>query len=210
MRTEQVNEMIADITRQLLQKRSSDGIWRGCLSSSAISTSVAIFALYQIDSDTYEPYIRKGAGWLKKTMRADGSWGDSVESPSNMTATLLSYASLYAVDIPPHETETYLKERLGGNTDEDIVQGVLSYYGKDLTFSVPILVMCALAGVITHWDRISAIALYHFPRKNNAKHQSSRTHYNPIHIPCPYRSQGPHVLHLSQSSILRGNLPPRY
>ena len=45
MRTEQVNEMIADITRQLLQKRSSDGIWRGCLSSSAISTSVAIFAL---------------------------------------------------------------------------------------------------------------------------------------------------------------------
>ena len=78
MRTEQVNEMIADITRQLLQKRSSDGVWRGCLSSSAISTSVAIFALYQIDSDTYEPYIRKGAGWLKKTMRADGSWGGSV------------------------------------------------------------------------------------------------------------------------------------
>ena len=35
--------------------------------------------------------------------------GHSVESPSNMTATLLSYASLYAVDIPPHETETYLK-----------------------------------------------------------------------------------------------------
>ena len=54
MRTEQVNEMIADITRQLLQKRSSDGVWRGGLSSSAISTSVAIFALYQIDSDTYE------------------------------------------------------------------------------------------------------------------------------------------------------------
>ena len=75
MRTEQVNEMIADITRQLLQKRSSDGIWRGCLSSSAISTSVAIFALYQIDSDTYEPYIRKGTGWLKKTMRADEGVG---------------------------------------------------------------------------------------------------------------------------------------
>ena len=34
------------------------------------------------------------------------------------------------------------------------MRGVLSYYGKDLTFSVPILVMCALAGVITHWDRI--------------------------------------------------------
>lgn len=154
MRTELVNEMIEDITRKLLQKRSPGGIWRGRLSSSAISTSAAIFALYQIDPDTYEPYIRKGAEWLKKTMRTDGSWGDSVESPSNMTATLLSYASLYAVDIPSHETETYLKERLGGSADEDIVLGVLSYYGKDLTFSVPILVMCALAGVITHWDRI--------------------------------------------------------
>ncbi|WP_165154413.1 prenyltransferase/squalene oxidase repeat-containing protein [Parabacteroides sp. ZJ-118] len=154
MRTELVNEMIEDITRKLLQKRSPGGIWRGCLSSSAISTSVAIFALYQIAPDTYEPYIRKGVGWLKKTMRMDGSWGDSMESPSNMTATLLSYASLCAVDMPPHETKNYLKERLGGSADEDIVQGVLSYYGKDLTFSVPILVMCALAGVITHWDRI--------------------------------------------------------
>lgn len=122
MRTELVDEMIGDMTRRLLRKRSSGKIWRGCLSSSAISTSVAIFALYQIDSDTYEPYIRKGAGWLKRTMRPDGSWGDSVESPSNMTATLLSYASLYAVDIPPHETETYLRERLGGSADEDIVR----------------------------------------------------------------------------------------
>lgn len=66
MRTEQVNEMIADITRQLLQKRSSDGVWRGCLSSSAISTSVAIFALYQIDSDTYEPYIKEGSRMVEE------------------------------------------------------------------------------------------------------------------------------------------------
>lgn len=154
MRTEAIKEMIEELTGQLLQRRSPDGIWRGCLSSSAISTSVAIFALYQIDAETYAPYIKKGAGWLKQTMRSDGSWGDSVESPSNMTATLLSYASLYAVDETPHEAEAYLKERFGGNTDADIVRGVLAYYGKDLTFSVPILVMCALAGVITHWDRI--------------------------------------------------------
>lgn len=154
MREEQVNEMIQVVTKRLLQKRSPGGIWRGLLSSSAISTSVAIFALYTIDPDAYEPYIRKGANWLKKTMRADGSWGDSVESPSNMTATLLSYASLYAVDIPPREAEEYLNGRFGGTTDDKIVEGVLAYYGKDLTFSVPILVMCALAGVITSWDRI--------------------------------------------------------
>lgn len=154
MKEEQINEMIRVVAERLLQQRRPQGIWRGFLSSSAISTSVAIFALYQIDPDKYEPYIRKGANWLKKTMRPDGSWGDSEESPSNMTATLLSYAALHAVDWPPSETEVYLEERLGGHTDERIVKGVLAYYGKDLTFSVPILVMCALAGVISSWERI--------------------------------------------------------
>ncbi|MBQ2166330.1 MAG: squalene--hopene cyclase, partial [Bacteroidaceae bacterium] len=33
-------------------------------------------------------------------------------------------------------------------------EGVLKYYGKDLTFSVPILVMCAMTGVIHSWDKI--------------------------------------------------------
>lgn len=154
MKQEQLDEMIREMTAVLLRKRTSGGLWRGCLSASAISTSVAIFALYQVDSDRYEPVIRKGAKWLKQTMRPDGSWGDSVESPSNMTATLLSYASLYAVDIAPEATENYLRQRLGGSADEQIVKGVLAYYGKDLTFSVPILVMCALAGVITGWEKI--------------------------------------------------------
>lgn len=157
MKEEQVNEMIREMSGLLRRKQTPGGLWRGCLSASAISTSVAIFALYQIDSDRYEPAIRKGAEWLKRTMRPDGSWGDSIESPSNMTATLLSYASLYAVDIAPTATEEYLTKRLGGNTDEQIVKGVLVYYGKDLTFSVPILVMCALAGVITGWEKISQL-----------------------------------------------------
>lgn len=154
MREEQLNEMIQVVTERLLSRRTPGGIWRGRLSSSAISTSVALFALHQIDAQTYDPYIRKGADWLKKTMRPDGSWGDSPESPSNLTATLLSYASLHAVGVSPLETRAYLKERFGGDTDERIVEGVLAYYGKDLTFSVPILVMCALAGVIASWGRI--------------------------------------------------------
>ena len=43
---------------------------------------------------------------------------------------------------------------LGGYTDAHIIRGVLSYYGNDLTFSAPILVMCALAGVIKDWRAI--------------------------------------------------------
>lgn len=154
MKEEQIQEMITVVTGRLLKRRLPDGIWRGYLSSSAISTAVAVFALYRIDPDLYETDIRKGADWLKRTMRPDGSWGDSPESPSNMTATLLAYASLYAADVPPAEAEGYLRAHFGGSSDEHVVEGVLAYYGKDLTFSVPILVMCALAGVISGWDRI--------------------------------------------------------
>jgi squalene-hopene/tetraprenyl-beta-curcumene cyclase len=129
-------------------------MWRGNLSSSAISTSVSIFALHKIDAERYNDHIERGKEWLLHTMQSDGSWGDSVESPSNMTATLLTYTSLYALGAAPKQTEEYLKKRFGGIDDEHLVRGVLDYYGKDLTFSVPILVMCALAGIVKDWNRI--------------------------------------------------------
>ncbi len=147
--------MIAALWERLLEKRPAEGgIWRGALSSSAISTSVAVFALYLTDREKYAPYIQRGADWLSGTMRPDGSWGDSVESPSNMTATLLSYAALSAVSEAPQQAQAYLTEKFGGLTDRQMVKGVLDYYGKDLTFSAPILVMCALAGVIAGWEKI--------------------------------------------------------
>ena len=149
-----INTWIDEATSLLLTKRTKGGLWRGELSSSAISTAVAIFALRQIDANRYAETIQRGAEWLLRTMQADGSWGDSIESPSNMTATLLTYAALFAMDQAPEATRHYLSERFGGVTDEAIIKGVLTYYGKDLTFSVPILVMCASAGVIHDWERI--------------------------------------------------------
>ena len=154
MNIRQIEEMIKVTTEALLSKRESGRIWRGKLSSSAISTSVSVFALHEIDAQKYERQIVEGIAWLQQIMKVDGSWGDSIESPSNLTATLLTYASLYAVGVRSEKTQAYLKERFGGETDEDIIQGVLDYYGTDLTFSVPILVMCALAGVISDWERI--------------------------------------------------------
>lgn len=154
MREKQLEEMIVTLRERLLAKRRPGCLWTGKLSSSAISTSVSIFALYMADRDTYASHIQKGAEWLKATMRADGSWGDSIESPSNMTATLLTYASLCAIGAAPRETKEYLTEKFGGSTDQHIIKGVRAYYGKDLTFSAPILVMCALAGVISAWNNI--------------------------------------------------------
>lgn len=146
--------MVHALSQDLKQRRTPGGIWRGKLSSSAISTSVSIFALYIIDKEKYAPYIQKGNQWLIANMTVEGSWGDTTESPSNLTATLLSYASLYAQEAAPDKAKEYLSAKFGGNTDEHIIEGVLAYYGKDLTFSAPILVMCALAGVISSWDKI--------------------------------------------------------
>ena len=154
MNTEQINEMIDALSEQLLLRRSANGLWRGKLSSSAISTAVAVFALYMVDKDKYRSFIQNGAVWLHQTMTPEGAWGDSVESTPNMTATLLSYAALYAVDKPSEQAKNYLCVKFGGLNDEQIVQGVIAYYGKDLTFSAPILTMCALAGVIHNWSSI--------------------------------------------------------
>lgn len=169
MTIEQLKEMQADAMERLMKSRSVDacqqdkgGMWNGELSSSAISTSVSVFALQRIDEERYKRQIEAGVRWLHETMKPDGSWGDSVESPSNMTATLLTYVSLYAVGQAPEQARAYLNQRFGDPstgsgqalTEEALIQGVLDYYGKDLTFSVPILMMCALAGVIKSWKKI--------------------------------------------------------
>ena len=87
-------------------------------------------------------------------MLEDGSWGDSPESPSNMTATAFDFCHLKRSGTNARETQEFLKDKFGGISDRHIINGVLKYYGKDLTFSAPILVMCALAGVISSWRNI--------------------------------------------------------
>ncbi|TRX70619.1 prenyltransferase/squalene oxidase repeat-containing protein [Carboxylicivirga sp. M1479] len=155
MQNDKVNETIEYVSRELMKRRPKNGdIWTGLLSSSAISTSVALFALYMFDKKSHQAIIEKAGEWLKGTMLPDGTWGDSIESPSNMTATLLSYAALNAIGQAPEETKDYLKQRFNGIRDQHIITGVLKYYGKDLTFSAPILVMCALSGLITSWKNI--------------------------------------------------------
>jgi squalene-hopene/tetraprenyl-beta-curcumene cyclase len=149
-----IEEMTEALAQQLKAKRSPGAIWRGRLSSSAISTAVSLFALYTTDKERYAGLIREGVRWLQHTMQPDGSWGDTTESRSNMTATLLSYTALFALGEATNETQAFLTNRFGGISNEKIAKGVLDYYGKDLTFSVPILVMCTLAGVVGDWKHI--------------------------------------------------------
>ena len=151
---EKIQTIVNDASKRLLSMRREDGMWEGHLSSSAISTSVSIFALSVIDHEEYQKEIERGTQWLKQTMKPEGAWGDSIESPVNMTATLLSYTALSHLHQVPEATERYIRETLGWKDEAQLIDGVLAYYGKDLTFSVPILMMCALAGVISNWKRI--------------------------------------------------------
>ena len=151
---EKIYAIRRDATKRLLALRRDDGMWEGHLSSSAISTSVSIFALSVINREEYAKEIEQGTAWLLRTMKPVGAWGDSVESPVNMSATLLSYAALHHLGQVPEATKNYIRETLGWKDEEQLVEGVLDYYGSDLTFSVPILMMCALAGIVSNWKRI--------------------------------------------------------
>lgn len=150
----ELKQMLDEVGRKVMALRRNNGMWNGYLSSSPISTSVSVFALHLIDPVKYRNEIDGGVRWLLTCMKPEGAWGDSDESPVNMTATLLTYATLYKLDKLPIPTQRYVHDTLNWKSEDQIVDGVLKYYGTDLTFSVPILMMCALAGVISSWKRI--------------------------------------------------------
>lgn len=112
---------------QLLAELSPEGRWEGELSSSALATAVASFAL-KLSGKT--ELAEHGFQWLRTHRNADGGWGDSPESPSNFTTTLLC--------------RCVLDEPVG--SPQEVVRSILEHYGDDRTFSVPILTMCMLAG----------------------------------------------------------------
>lgn len=140
--------------RRLLDARTPEGIWAGRLSSSPLATAVAVFALYTVDSDKYDDLIWGGLAWLADHQQEDGSWGDAEKlDPGNISTTLLCYAVFSAVDSDAYpETLEKTKKRLiqyaGNLTPAAISKAVYAVYGKDRTFAVPILTMCALAGVL--------------------------------------------------------------
>ena len=91
---ESVNiQHIKDIQQRLeskiLSMRNKQGVWDGKLSSSALSTAVAVFALWIYDKNKNTKYIEGGLNWLNKNQNSDGGFGDTVKSGSNLSTTLL-------------------------------------------------------------------------------------------------------------------------
>src|SRR5438105_12854685 len=83
----------------LLAERNADGYWTGELSSSALSTATAISALALVQKQTgvrtHDQLIAYGLAWLAAHQNADGGWGDTVKSFSNISTSMLCRAALH-------------------------------------------------------------------------------------------------------------------
>jgi squalene-hopene/tetraprenyl-beta-curcumene cyclase len=133
------------------------GHWVGELSTSALSTATAAMALHLADPLGHETRIAGALKWLAEHQNADGGWGDTVKSFSNISTTMLCRAALRLAGEKEHSgaverVEAYLTGHAGG-TPAQRAQAIRDRYGKDHTFSVPILMSCALAGLVP-WDEV--------------------------------------------------------
>jgi squalene-hopene/tetraprenyl-beta-curcumene cyclase len=149
---------------RLLALRTPAGHWVGRLSSSALSTATAINALRLVDSAAHAERLGQGAGWLVATQLSDGSWGDTIASRGNLSTTLLCWASLAAVlegartgddagggshagvAAAVGRAAAWIGSRAGGLDARSIARTLAGIYGRDRTFSVPILTHAVLCG----------------------------------------------------------------
>lgn len=158
---DQLRQAQASTAESLLGDACVAGHWEGELSASALSTATAI-ATFQLaigerpeTGGQYQPLIDRGLRWLIEHQNDDGGWGDTVLSHSNISTSMLVFASFRMTNAVHHDPETvkrveaYVNERGG-------FDAIRKRYGKDHTFSVPILTQCALAGLIP-WQQISPL-----------------------------------------------------
>src|SRR5687767_7534343 len=85
----------------LLAERTPGGYWVGELSASALSTATAVTALSLVSRSQgvrpdHEALIDNGLRWLAGHQNADGAWGDTVKSVSNISTTMLCRAAFQA------------------------------------------------------------------------------------------------------------------
>jgi squalene-hopene/tetraprenyl-beta-curcumene cyclase len=142
----------------LLAERVPAGHWVGELSTSALSTATAVMALHLVNPFEHRELIDAGMKWLAEHQNEDGGWGDTINSFSNISTTMLVRAALRMIafdkDLPEvlEKVEAYLNIR-GGRRPEQRAEAIRRRYGKDRTFSVPILMSCALAKLIP-WNEV--------------------------------------------------------
>lgn len=139
---------------ELLASRNDAGHWTGFLATSALSTATAVCALALQDPRRHRDAITRGLDWLASNAGADGGFGDTVLSKSNINTTALCYAAFgFAGTTGKDYSSTearcagWLRNACGGAIDPStLARTILAFYGDDRTFSTPILTLLTLAG----------------------------------------------------------------
>src|SRR5665648_221253 len=88
-----IQQQFNELSLLLLHRRNADGYWSGRLSSSALGVAVAVTALHFYDADKNRLEISSGLKWLQQNVNADGGFGDSPGSVSNVSTSLLCYSA---------------------------------------------------------------------------------------------------------------------
>jgi squalene cyclase len=154
--SEQLQQQFSQFSNLLLEKRNGDGYWSGRLSSSALGVAVAITALHFYDATGNAAEISAGMDWLYENVNDDGGFGDSPQSISNVSTSLLCYSAVKVCNSIGQNNSLlqkigdYLRLQNIDVNSEKLIPAILDFYKTDRTFSVPILTMCALCGVPGH------------------------------------------------------------
>jgi squalene-hopene/tetraprenyl-beta-curcumene cyclase len=159
-----IDRAIRTLAERLLDRRAAPDHWDGHLASSALSTGTAMLALDlarrhgYAEGERIRTFVDAGVAWLVAHQSDDGGWGDTVRSRSNISTTAIVWAALSyvvadrGVRVAQEElgaiqrAETWLRGAAGETTPEALRAAILRRYGKDQTFSVPILTVLALTG----------------------------------------------------------------
>ena len=166
-------ETLGNARRVLLDHRNVAGHWEGELSTSALSTATSIVALGTVDEAAHRPAVARACEWLVAHQNADGGWGDTTKSFSNISTTLLCWSALTRFggvggEASVNKASCWIRDYVGSLSPRLIAETVKARYGKDRTFSVPILMLCAICGTLgpAGWRLVLALPfqLAVFPR----------------------------------------------
>jgi squalene-hopene/tetraprenyl-beta-curcumene cyclase len=149
MNADELDLTLMRLIQRLLDARQANGCWTGELSDSALSTATAVMALYMADNG--DPLVAAGLDWLERTQNPDGGFGDTILSISNLSTTALCWAAFSITGrkgTASDRAAEWVRGAAGGLAPEILVRALAARYGGDRTFSVPILTVLAVAGIV--------------------------------------------------------------